>query len=72
MKILNPEKRLTVLKTVNYFSKIKEAFRVKLKMIFVDHYFYTHQTPKIIEIIFQKTFYAETNGAVVLFTNLNG
>jgi hypothetical protein len=26
-------------KTVNRFSKIKEVFTVKLKMIFVDHYF---------------------------------
>jgi hypothetical protein len=30
-------KRFTVLKTVNCFSKIKEAFTVKLKMISVEH-----------------------------------
>jgi hypothetical protein len=26
------------------FPKIKEAFIVKLKMIFIDHYFRSHQT----------------------------
>lgn len=35
---------------------------VKLKMIFVDHYFCPHQIPKNVEIIFQKIIYAETNG----------
>jgi len=37
------------------FLKIKEAFTIKLKMIFVDHYFRLHQTPKNVENIFQKT-----------------
>jgi hypothetical protein len=32
-------KRFTVFKTVNRFSKIKEVFLVKLKIIFVDHHF---------------------------------
>jgi hypothetical protein len=45
-----------------FFPKIKEAFKVKLKIIFVDHYFHHQQTPKNVEIIFQKTFYTETNG----------
>jgi len=29
----------------------------------VDHYFSPYQIPKNVEIIFQKLFYAETNGA---------
>jgi hypothetical protein len=37
-------KRFTVFKTVNRFLKIKEAFMVKPKMIFVDHYFRPYQT----------------------------
>jgi hypothetical protein len=37
----NFRKRFTVL---NRFSKIKEAFTVRLKMIFVDHYFRLYQT----------------------------
>jgi hypothetical protein len=60
---LNFGKRFTVLKIVNRFPKIKEAFTVKTKMIFVDHYFRPNQTPENAEIIFQKSFYAETNGA---------
>jgi hypothetical protein len=63
---LNFGKRFTVLKIVNHFPKIKEAFMVKPKMIFVDHYFRPYQTPKNAEIIFQKSFYAETDGAWVL------
>jgi hypothetical protein len=31
-------------KTVNHFPKIKEGFTVKLKMVFVDHYFRPYQT----------------------------
>jgi flagellar basal body rod protein FlgC len=38
-------KRFMVLKTKNRFSKIKETFTIKLKMISVDHYFCPHQTP---------------------------
>jgi hypothetical protein len=45
------------------FPKFKVAFTVKLKMISIDHYFRLNQTPKNTENIFQKTFYAETNGA---------
>jgi hypothetical protein len=30
---------------INRFSKIKEAFTVKPKMVFVDHYFRHYQTP---------------------------
>jgi hypothetical protein len=37
-------KTLISVKTVNRFSKIKEAFMVKPKMIFVDHYFRPYQT----------------------------
>jgi hypothetical protein len=39
-------KRFTIFKTVNRFSKIKEAFTVKLKIISVNHYFRSHQTLK--------------------------
>jgi hypothetical protein len=56
-------KRFTVFKTLNRFSKIEEIFTVKLKIIFIDHYFCPHQTPKNAKNIFQKTFYAETNEA---------
>jgi hypothetical protein len=38
-------KQFTLFKTVNRFPKIKEAFTVKPKMIFVDHYFCFYQTP---------------------------
>jgi len=62
---LNFEKRITVLKIVNRFPKIKETFTVKSKMIFVDHYFRPYQTSKNVEIIFQKSFYSETNGTLV-------
>jgi hypothetical protein len=41
-------------KTVNRFSKIKEDFAVKLKMILFDHYFRPHQTPKNAEKHFFK------------------
>jgi hypothetical protein len=58
-------KRFTVFKTVNYFSKIKEAFTAKLKIISFNHYFHPYQTPKNAKNIFQKTFYTETNRALV-------
>jgi len=44
-KEFNFGKRFTVFKTVNHFSKIKKTFTVKLKIIFVDHYFCPYQTP---------------------------
>jgi hypothetical protein len=53
-----------LLNILNCFSKIKEAFTVKLKMISADHYIRLHQTPKNVERIFQKTFYAKRNGAL--------
>jgi hypothetical protein len=52
-------------RTVNRFPKIKEAYIVKLKMIFVNHYFRPYETPKNAENIFKKTFYAETNRALL-------
>jgi hypothetical protein len=39
---------------VNRFPKIKEAFTVKPKMIFVDHYFRPYQTPKNTKIILRQ------------------
>jgi hypothetical protein len=62
---LNFGKRFTVLKIVNRFSKIKEAFTVKPKMIFVDHYFRPYQIPKND----QKSFYTETNKDHLIFLN---
>jgi len=64
-------KSLNSKKTVNRFSKIKEVFTVKLKMIFVDHYICSHQTPKNIKNIFQKIFYAETNGTIQIPFNFS-
>jgi hypothetical protein len=52
-----------------HFSKIKEAFTVKLKMISVDQYFCPHQAPKNAKNIFQKIFYTETNGALFIGVN---
>jgi len=44
-KEYNFGKRFTVLKPVNRFPKIKEAFTVKTKIVFVDHYFRPYQIP---------------------------
>jgi hypothetical protein len=64
-------KQFTVLKTVNRFRKIKEVFTVKLKMIFVDHYFSPRPNTVNAEIIFHESFYAETNGALVAYSIAN-
>jgi hypothetical protein len=45
-------KRFTVFKIVIHFSNIKEAFLVQQKMIYVDHHFQLHQTPKNTKNIF--------------------
>jgi hypothetical protein len=37
--------RSSYFKTINRFLKIKKAFTIKLKIIFVDHYFCPYQTP---------------------------
>jgi hypothetical protein len=50
-----------LLSLLNCFLKIKEVFTVKLKIIYVDHYF---SPPPNNESIFQKTFYAKTNVAL--------
>jgi hypothetical protein len=65
---LKLEKLFTVLKRGNYFTKIKENFLVKLKMVSVDYYFTPHQTPENTKNDFLKLFYVETNGALVLET----
>jgi hypothetical protein len=44
-----------------FFKKLKRLFTVKLKIIFIDHYFLYHQIPKNDKNIFPKTFYADTN-----------
>ena len=58
-------KWFTVLKRGNHFTEIKEDFSVKLKMISVDYYCTPHQTPENTENDFWKSFYVETNGALV-------
>jgi hypothetical protein len=64
IKEFKSRKRFGVLKIVNRFSKIKEAFTVKLKMIFIDHYFRPHQTPKNAENIFKKTFTSDSSSQI--------
>jgi hypothetical protein len=44
-KKYNFGKQFTVFKTINCFPKIEEAFTVKPKIVFVDHYFRSYQTP---------------------------
>jgi hypothetical protein len=61
------EKRFTLLKSVNHFLKFTKQFLSNRNHFSVDYYFRPYQTPKNNEIIFQKSFYAETNGALVLF-----
>jgi hypothetical protein len=56
------------------FSKSKEAFTVKLKMISVDHYFRPHQTLKTPKHLKKKIFYTKTNKTLVkrlIFSNCN-
>jgi hypothetical protein len=56
IKNLNSKKDLRFL-----FSKIKGTLTVKLKMIFINHYF--RPPPNTEKML--KTFYAETNGGQV-------
>jgi hypothetical protein len=60
MKSFNSKKQFTVFKTINHFSKIEEAFSVKLKMVFIYHHFRLHQTPKNIlrQMISLELFYS--------------
>jgi len=53
----------TLLAVASRKASLVEGLTVKLKMIFVDHYFCPHQTPKNAKIIFWKPFYTETNEA---------
>jgi hypothetical protein len=46
-----------------YGNKKRKSFWSNRNQFTVDHYFRPYQTPKNAEIIFQKSFYAETNGA---------
>jgi hypothetical protein len=52
-----------LLKSVNHFSKFTKHFLSNGNHFTVDYYFFPHQTPEDAEIIFQKPFYAKTNGA---------
>jgi len=54
-----------LLKSVNHFSKFIKHFLSNRNHFSVDHYFRPYLTPENIETIFQKSFYAETNGALV-------
>jgi len=58
-----------LLKSVNHFPKFTKHFLSNENHFSVDHYFRPYQTPKNAEIIFQKPFYAETNGALALALN---
>jgi hypothetical protein len=50
-----------LLKNVNHFLKFTKHFWSNRNHFPVDYYFRPYQTPKYAEIIFQKSFYAETN-----------
>jgi hypothetical protein len=52
------------MKSVNHFPKFFKHFLSNENYFPVDYYFYFYQTLKNVEIIFQKSFYAETNGAL--------
>jgi hypothetical protein len=55
----------TLLKSVNHFPKFIKHFLSNGNHFSVDHYFRPYQTPENTKTIFQKLFYAETNGALV-------
>jgi hypothetical protein len=57
-------KRFTLLKSVNHFLKFTKHFWSNRNHFPVDYYFRPYQTPENAEVIFQKSFYAETNGAL--------
>jgi hypothetical protein len=50
-------------KSLNHFPKFTKSFRSNRNHFSVDYYFRPYQIPKNVEIIFQKSFYAETNKA---------
>jgi hypothetical protein len=60
-------------KNVSHFSKInkgkwlsnRKPFSVKGKRFYVDYYFTLRQTPVNTENIFRKSFYGETNRALI-------
>jgi hypothetical protein len=58
-------KRFTLLKSVNHFPKFTKHFLSNRNHFSVDYYFRPYQTPENAEIIFQKSFYVETNGALI-------
>jgi hypothetical protein len=53
-----------LLKSVNHFLKFTNHFWLNGNHFPVGHYFRLYQTPKNVEIIFQKPFYVETNKAL--------
>jgi hypothetical protein len=58
-------KWFTLFKSVNHFPKFTKGFRSNRNHFPVDYYFRPYQTSENAEIIFQKSFYAETNGALL-------
>jgi hypothetical protein len=54
-----------LLKSVNHFSKFTKHFWSNRNHFPVNYYFRPYQTPENAEIIFQKSFYAETNRALI-------
>ena len=53
------------MKIVNHFSNIKNEFSVKKKIFYVDYYFTSHKIIENSKNILCKSFYGETNGALV-------
>jgi hypothetical protein len=62
------EKLFTFLKSVNHFPNFTKHFLSNINYFPVDYYFCPYQTLENAQIIFQKSFYAETNGALVAFS----
>jgi hypothetical protein len=54
-----------LLKSVNHFSKFTKYFWSNKNYFPIDYYFCPYQRPKNVEIIFQKSFNAETNEALL-------
>jgi hypothetical protein len=59
-----------LLKSVNHFPKFTKHFLSNRNHFLVDYYFCPYQTAENAKIIFQKSFYAETNGALMKVKSL--
>jgi hypothetical protein len=58
------------MKSANHFPKFFKHFLSNKNYFPVDYYFHFYQTLENAEIIFQKSFYAETNGALNILWKL--